>query len=115
MSLEKMKRSVQKSGGTIDYNSGAADFISTVFFFFLNLVAILGEFTSILPRIGISKSGILFLYDTVCAPVASFFSRFAPLGGTTIYSWVVAEAVFFATSFFVWLLVFIFTRFFGRK
>ena len=114
MSIERMKRTVQKSQGTIEYNSRAADYISAVFFVTLNVIALLGEFTTVLSSIGRSKSGILFLYETVCAPVAGVFSRFFPLGGGKIYNWMVAEAVFFATSFLVWLVVLLFCRVFRK-
>jgi len=114
MSINKMKRSVQKSQGTVEYNSRAADFISAFFFFTLNLIAILGEFTNLLSSVGRSKKGISFLYETVCAPVAGFFSRFFPLSGNQIYNWMVAESVFFATSLLVWLFVLIFCRIFSR-
>lgn len=114
MSIEKMKRTVQKSQGTIEYNSKAADFISMVFFISLNLIAVLGEFTNILTRFGRGRDGILFLYETVCAPIAAFCSKFVPLSGTTIYSWVVAEVIFFATSIFVWLIIFLLSRVFRK-
>jgi len=111
----RMRRSVQKSQGYADPNSRAADYISGVFFVALNAIAILGEFTNIFSKYGRGQKGILFLYDTVCAPVAAFFSKFYSLGGSSaIYNWIAAQTVFFATSFLVWVLIFIVVRIFKR-
>lgn len=110
----RMRRSVQKAQGYSDANSTAADYISGVFFISLNAIALLGEFTDVFSSFGRKKEGIAFLYDTVCAPVASLFSRFFTLTGSTLYNWVAAQTVFFGTSFLVWILIFIVVKIFKK-